>query len=171
MLADGKELLHRGADGLVFGCLKSDGTIDEERTRRLTELAGDRDSVFHRAIDVTPDWKQALDTLIRIGVKRVLTSGQAPSVYFALDTIAEMIRFAGDAIEILPGAGINLQNVSRVVEATGTRQIHFSHQRSVPDTSTQYNPDIHFGGALYPPEDYYGITDGAYFAAMRNKLD
>ena len=111
MLRDGRELLNHGADGIVFGCLKPDGTVDEERCRRVISLAEGKPVVFHRALDVTPDWRQALDTLISLGVTRVLTSGQAPDVFFALDTIAEMIRFAGDAIEILPGAGITLRNV------------------------------------------------------------
>ena len=170
MLADGRELLAHGADGIVFGCLNPDGTVDEDRTRELVALAGDKDCVFHRALDVTPDWKQALDTLIKLGVKRVLTSGQAPDVFFALDTIAEMIRFAGDAIQILPGAGITVQNVERVVAHTGTRQVHLARHRAIPDTSTQHNTDIYFGGALYPPETFYEVSDRAYFAAVRSKL-
>lgn len=170
MLADGKQLLAHGADGIVFGCLTENGEVDEVRTRELVELAGDTDCVFHRALDVTPDWKRALDTLIRLGVKRVLTSGQAPDVFFALDTIAEMIRFAGDAIQILPGAGITLRNVERVVEKTGTKQVHLARHRNVTDPSTQHNNDIYFGGALYPPETYYEVSDRDYFAAVRSKL-
>lgn len=171
MLVDGRELLRHGADGIVFGCLNADGTVDEKRTAQLVELAGDKVSVFHRALDVTPDWKRALDTLIRLGVKRVLTSGQAPDVFFALDTIAEMIRFAGDAIEILPGAGITVRNVQRVAEATGCTQVHLARHIREADTSTQHNTDIYFGGALYPPETYYEISDRAYFAAVRETLD
>ena len=36
---DAKLLLHHGADGLVFGFLHPDGTIDLERTRVLADLA------------------------------------------------------------------------------------------------------------------------------------
>ena len=124
--ADAKALLQAGADGLVFGFLHGDGTIDEERTKEFVEICEGRPCVFHRAIDVTPDWKRALDSLIRLGVTRVLTSGQESDVFFALDTIAEMIQFAGDAIEILPGAGITLRNVERVVAATGCKQVHLA---------------------------------------------
>ena len=38
-IEDAKLLLHHGADGLVFGFLHPDGTIDLERTRVLAELA------------------------------------------------------------------------------------------------------------------------------------
>lgn len=171
MLKDGEELLRHGADGLVFGCLTPGGKIDEQRTKALVELCGEKDAVFHRAFDVTPDWKQALDTLIRLGVKRVLTSGQEKNAFFGLETLAEMIAYAGDAIEILPGAGINLNNVNRVVRETGCTQVHFSRHRTVSDTSTCCNGEITFGGALYPPESSYQVTDGDYYAAVRARLD
>ena len=170
MRADAKELLRQGSDGLVFGFLHADGTVDEDRTRAFVELAGDKPAVFHRALDVTPDWKCALETLIKLGVTRVLTSGQAPDVFFALETIAEMIRFAGNAIEILPGAGITLENVERVVSITGCSQVHVARHRAVMDPSTNNNRSIYFGGALYPPEDRFDMTDGPYIAAVRSKL-
>ena len=168
--ADAKALIRGGADGLVFGFLHPDGTVDEERTREMVELAEGLPCVFHRAIDVVPDWKRALDSLIRLGVTRVLTSGQQSDVYFALDTIAEMIRFAGDAIEILPGAGITLENVERVVRATGCTQVHLARHRTLPDTSVLNNRSIYYGGALYPPEDRYDVTDGDYVSSVRGKL-
>ena len=168
--ADAKALLSHGSDGLVFGFLNPDGTIDECRTRELVEICGTKPSVFHRAIDVVPDWKRGLETLIHLGVTRVLTSGQQSDVFFALDTIAEMIRFAGDAIEILPGAGITRENVKRVVETTGCKQIHLARHRQVSDTSVQNNRSIYYGGALYPPEDRFDITDGAYIVDVRALL-
>lgn len=170
MLKDAKALLKSGADGLVFGCLNADGTVDETRTRALVEAAEGKPAVFHRALDVTPDWKRALDTLIHLGVTRVLTSGQASDVFFALDTIRQMIAFAGDAIEILPGAGITLENVERVVKETGAKQVHLARHRSHVDPSCANNRSIYFGGALYPPEDRYDVTDGDYVAAVRRTL-
>ena len=168
--ADAKELLDHGADGLVFGFLHGDGTIDEERTRAFVELAEGKPCVFHRAIDVVPDWKRGLDTLIRLGVTRVLTSGQESDVFFALDTIKEMIAFAGNAIEILPGAGITLRNVDRVVRETGCSQIHLACHKAYPETSVANNRSIYYGGALYPPEDRFEITDGDYVAAVKARL-
>lgn len=168
--ADAKALLRAGADGLVFGFLHGDGTIDEERTRCFVELAEGKPCVFHRAIDVVPDWKRGLETLIRLGVTRVLTSGQESDVFFALDTIREMIRFAGDAIEILPGAGITLRNVERVVAETGCSQVHLACHRAFPETSVANNRSIYYGGALYPPEDRYEVTDGDYVSAVKGKL-
>lgn len=167
---DAALLLANGADGLVFGFLKPDGTVDEERTREMVALCGEKMSVFHRAIDVTLDWRRALETLMRLGVKRVLTSGQAANALFALETIREMRLFAGDAIEILPGAGIRLENAEKVLAATGCDQLHLSCRKVLLDASTAGGHGIHFGGALYPPEDTYEVTDAAYVAALRERL-
>ena len=168
--ADARILLDHGADGLVFGFLHEDGTVDQERTRALIEIADGKPCVFHRAFDVVPDWKRALDTLISLGITRVLTSGQQPNVFFALDTIAEMIRFAGSAIEILPGAGITLDNVDKVVSDTGCTQVHLARHRVQLDLSVSRNPEIYYGGALYPPEDRFLITDADYVSSVRKKL-
>ena len=168
--ADARVLLENGADGLVFGFLHEDGTVDVERTRELVKIAEGRPCVFHRALDVVPDWKRALDQLISLGVTRVLTSGQQSNVFFALETIREMITFAGDAIEILPGAGITLENVDRVVAETGCKQVHLARHRIVIDTSVSNNREIYYGGALYPPEDRIEITDRTYVAAVKSRL-
>lgn len=168
--ADAKALMRAGVDALVFGFLNADGTVDTDRTREMVELADGLPCVFHRAFDVVPDWKRALDQLISCGIRRVLTSGQESDVFFALDTIAEMIRFAGSAIEILPGAGVTLRNVDHVVRATGCRQVHLAAHKTLPETSVANNRRIYYGGALYPPEDRFEITDADYVAAVRGKL-
>ena len=168
---DARILLEGGADGIVFGFLREDGTVDADRTREMVAIADGRPTVFHRALDVTPDWKRALDTLISLGVTRVLTSGQESDVFFALDTIAEMIRYAGGAIEILPGAGITKRNVKKVVEATGCSQIHLACHKQLPEPSVKNNRSIYYGGALYPPEDRFDMIDSAYVADVRGKVD
>ncbi len=167
---DARVLLDSGADGIVFGFLHEDGTVDEERTREMVAIAGGMPTVFHRALDVTPDWKRALDSLIRLKVTRVLTSGQESDVFFALDTIAEMIRFADGAIQILPGAGITRRNAVKVVEATGCTQVHLACHRQLPDPSVSNNRSIYYGGALYPPEDRFDVIDSAYVADVRSRL-
>ena len=169
-LADAEALLANGADGLVFGFLNADGTLDAARTRELVRLAGNRTKVFHRAIDVAEDWRRMLGQLIELGVDRVLTSGQAPDVYYGIDVIREMTDFAQGAIQIMPGAGVNLKNVDKIVEATGCDQIHVARFRQRMDASTACNPDIFFGGALYPPEDRYDVIDGDYIAQVRAHL-
>ncbi|MBR1822441.1 MAG: copper homeostasis protein CutC [Clostridia bacterium] len=169
-LADAGALLENGADGLVFGFLNADGTLDAKRTRELARLAGDRTKVFHRAIDVVEDWKTTLSQLIDIGVDRVLTSGQAPDAYYGAEVIRQMVDFAQGAIQILPGGGVSLRNLEKIVGATGCEQIHVAKFRQYTDPSTGGNPEIFYGGALYPPEDRYDVIDGDYVAQVRARL-
>lgn len=169
-LADAEALLEHGSDGLVFGFLTPDGALDAKRTKELARIAGNRTKVFHRAIDVCSDWKALLGQLIEIGIDRVLTSGLAPDVYYGVDVIREMMDFAQGAIQIMPGAGVNLKNVDKIVEATGCDQIHVARFRQRMDAYTACNPDIFFGGALYPPEDRYDVIDGDYIAQVRTHL-
>ena len=158
---DAGQLLKNGSDGLVFGFLREDGTIDDRRTAILADIAlsAGKEAVFHRAIDVVPDWKEALDVLIDLHITRVLTSGQEPDVFYGTETVKEMIEYAAGRIEILPGAGITQKNVRRIIDATGTNQIHIAAHRQLADTSVSNNRSIFYGGCLYPREDLFNMTD------------
>ena len=149
----------QGAEGMVFGILNADGGIDEERCRRLRKLSGDRQAVFHRAFDVTPDPFRSLDQLVALGFTRVLTSGQEDTVPEGAHLIKRLIEYAGDRIEILPGGGIKPLSLRQVVESTGCKQVHLTAFKTQPDTSVRGRPFVTFGGALYPPEDQYQVAD------------
>lgn len=171
-LEDARALLEAGADGLVFGFLREDGRVDGERTRRLVELAraAGKDAVFHRAIDVVPDWKVALDLLMELGVTRVLTSGQEPDVSLGTETVREMIRYAAGRVQILPGAGITLRNAARIVAETGADQIHVAAHRTVFDRSVENNRAIFYGGCLYPSEDRFTLIDREVIGGIARTL-
>ena len=159
MLHDARLAVEHGADGLVFGILNEDGSIDEDRCRQIVELIGDREAVFHRAFDVTSEPLEALDQLVELGFKRILTSGQEPSVPQGAELIKELIGYAGDRIEILPGGGIRPHNIQAIVEQTGAKQVHLSAFEQRLDPSVHNRPHITFDGALRPPEDRYDIVD------------
>ncbi|HWR23700.1 MAG TPA: copper homeostasis protein CutC [Feifaniaceae bacterium] len=159
MLRDAHALLAAGADGVAFGILNGDGTVDAGRCERLLRATGPKQAVFHRAVDVTPDWRAAIDTLCALGFRRVLTSGQAPTAIEGAATIREMIAYANGRIEILPGAGIRPDNVPELVKTTGCTQVHASLRGTRIDASCSVRPDIRFGGALPPSEDTFAVTD------------
>jgi len=151
--------VEQGADGIVFGILNADGSIAEERCRRIRKLIGDRQAVFHRAFDVTPEPFRSLDQLVGLGFTRVLTSGQEDTAPEGASLIRRLIEYAGDRIQVLPGGGIKLNSLRQVVELTGCKQVHLTAFKTRPDTSVQGRPFVTFGGALYPPEDQYQVTD------------
>jgi copper homeostasis protein len=171
MERDAEAAVENGADGIVFGILQSDGGIDIPRCRRIRQLIGKRQAVFHRAFDVAPDPFEALEQLVDLGITRVLTSGQKDSVPEGVELIKKLTERAGDRIEVLPGGGIQAWNMKEVVERIGCRQVHLTAWSTVFDTSTRTRPGVTFGGALYPPEDRYQVTDAKLvrqLAAMLN---
>ena len=167
-LEDARVLLENGSDGLVFGFLHADGRINVERTRILAEIAlnAGKEAVFHRAIDVVPDWKEAIDILADLHITRILTSGQEPDVTWGTDTVREMIAYASGRIQILPGAGITLRNIRRILDATGATQLHLAAHRPMGDPSVCNNRSIFYGGCLYPQEDRFQITDASVIHNM-----
>lgn len=169
---DANELLAHGSDGLVFGFLNQDGTIDIERTRIIAEIAqsAGKETVFHRAIDVVPNWRETLDVLIDLGVTRVLTSGQEPDVSLGTKTVREMLEYADGRIQILPGAGITARNMDRIISETGCSQIHLAAHKVQYDLSVSNNNSIYYGGCLYPPEDRFKVIDSEYISGMVERL-
>ena len=170
MQRDAEATLAKGADGIVFGILNSDGTVDFDRNRRLCELAGGRESVFHRAIDVTPDPFSALDQLIELGFTRVLTSGQQPSVPEGLVLIQRLTERAAGRITVMPGGGIRPNAVQEVIARTGCKQIHVAAWKPQHDSSAELRPQVTFGGALYPPENRYEIADRDVIARIAETI-
>lgn len=170
MERDADLLLEHGADGIVFGILSDDGTVDIKRTRTLRKLIGSRQAVFHRAFDVTPDPFRALEELIDLGITRVLTSGQKNSAPEGAALIERLIDRADGRIEVLPGAGISLDNVRELVAATGCNQIHLTAFTERRDTSTQANPEIKFGSENGPSESMFTLTDRALVRQIKEEL-
>ena len=115
-----------GASGVVLGLLRADGTVDVERTRELIDRARPMQVTFHRAFDMARDALEALDALTALGVDRVLTSGREASVIEGLDRIAALVRAAGERIVVMPGGGVREDNIRRVIDATGAREVHFT---------------------------------------------
>ena len=159
-----------GADGIVFGILTEDGLVDAEHCRELLELARDRETVFHRAFDVTPDPFEALEQLIELGFTRMLTSGQEKTVVEGAELIKKLIAHARGRIEILPGGGIRSHNVRRIIEQTGATQIHLSAFEQRTDRSVHNRPYITFGSSLHPPEDRYEIIDRRVIQSVSDLL-
>jgi copper homeostasis protein len=170
MLRDAEAAVELGADGIVFGILRANGTVDVERCRSVCLKASKIQRVFHRAFDVTPDPFAALEQLIELRITRVLTSGQQPTVPEGCDLIREVIDRASGRIEVLPGGGINERNVAYVLERTSAAQVHLTAFKRAQDASVNARPEVTFGGALYPPENSYQVTDDKLVARIKHAL-
>lgn len=141
MMDDAKVLLENGADGIAFGFLKEDGSVDVTKTKTMCDLIHSygREAVFHRAFDVTPDPFVAMETLIQCGVDRVLTSGQKAKAMDGIDLIGELQKKYGEQVEILAGSGMNAGNAMEMIHTTGIHQVHSSCKGYDSDPTTEKN--------------------------------
>jgi copper homeostasis protein len=158
-----------GVEGVVFGILRNDGTLDTDRCAQLTELARPMQVTFHRAFDMASDPFRALQDIISLGIERVLTSGQAASAIAGADHIAEFIIKAGNRIVIMPGGGITEDNVADVLNMTGAGEVHAS-LRSPVLSEMQYRNKMTSMGKPSLDEYSWMETDAERVKRLLNAL-
>jgi len=155
-----------GADGVVFGLLTPEGDVDIAPTRELLALARPLSVTFHRAFDVARDPYAALDSLIALGVDRVLTTGQEPSVLEGMELVADLVRYAQGRIIVMPGSGAE-RRMGQLVRATGANEFHVVATRSVESSMRFRNERVFMGGTLRPPEYTRQLTDPEALRRLR----
>jgi copper homeostasis protein len=129
-------------DGVVFGILNPDGTIDKKRCKELINQVRPLKATCHRAFDMTRDPFDALEDCIEVGFDRILTSGQQAQAVLGTPLLRELIQKAKGRIVIMPGSGINEETVGAVVKETGANEIHFSAAVMRESEMTFRNPMI-----------------------------
>ncbi len=154
------------ADGVVFGLLRPDATVDLERTRRLVAAAKGMSVTFHRAFDWAAQPEAALEAIIAAGCHRVLTSGQAPDALTGAATLAKLVQQAGRRCTILAGGGINLGNIAEVIRRSSVSEVHASLRGVQPTAMHMRPPSVSLGAAPDWPADAIPVADQAKVAAV-----
>ncbi|ORY38389.1 hypothetical protein BCR33DRAFT_720753 [Rhizoclosmatium globosum] len=147
--------------GVVFGILTPDGRVDIARMRVLLELSKGMLVTFHRAFDVARDPIEALDDILSLGgIQRILTSGQDKGVLDGLETLERIVTHAGDKISIMPGGGVSLRNLDRILRVLRVRDIHMSCMKTQESPMVYKNPYVNMGS--FGRSEYSRVTvDGA----------
>ena len=138
MFMDAEILLENGADGIAFGFLNPDATINTTQTKKMVELIHryHKEAVFHRAFDCVSDPYVAIQQLIDCGVDRILTSGLQPTSLQGCELLNHLQFKFGEQVEILAGSGINVDNIETLRERTGIHQFHGSCKTWRKDPTT-----------------------------------
>lgn len=131
MLDDIRFCRDMGADGVVIGALDANGRINIPQMQAMLDAAAGMDVTCHRAFDYTADPFKALETLIGLGVRRVLSSGQAETAWEGRFLLQKLVEQAAGRIAIMPGAGLSAQNIREVAQITGAREFHLSGRKKV----------------------------------------
>ena len=160
MVSDIEYARRCGADGVTVGALTAAGTIDMEAMRRFMSAAGDIDVTFHRAFDVCADQGEALEQLVALGCKRVLTSGDGSTATDGADALARLVAQAGGRIQVMPGGGVRPANIGWLRAATGACEFHSSARGEAPSCGD--------AGSMFAGRP--AGVDAAIVAAMRRAL-
>jgi copper homeostasis protein len=141
-----------GIDGVVIGFLTSEGEIDIEKTNEITKLARPMSVTFHRAFDMCKDPYVALEELIEIGVDRILTSGQKNMAPEGIDLIADLVKKAGDRVIIMPGAGLEVENIAEFHAKVGAKEYHSTLWDRIESIMEFRRPSVFMGCSPEIPE-------------------
>jgi copper homeostasis protein len=171
MLRDVDAAKRLGADGVVLGVLTPEGDVDVARTRALVDGARPLSVTFHRAFDMTRDPLAALETLVALGIDRLLTSGQEESAMAGLDLLRELVLRAKDRIVVMPGGNIHEKNAAKIAKATGARELHVTGFVDVEGGMKFRNPRVYMGGLLRPPEYSRAVTSSERIGALVRLLN
>lgn len=115
-----------GANGVVIGALLADGSVDIGTVSRLVHEAEGLDITFHRAFDESADLAKALEDIIGLGIKRILTSGGCPTAYLGRFVLRDLVLQAAGRITIMPGCGVLPSNLDEIAAVTGATEFHGS---------------------------------------------
>ncbi len=150
-----------GVDGVVIGCLKADGTIDMERNRELIAAAEGMSVTFHRAFDMCKNPFESLEQIIALGCDRLLTSGQQPTAIEGISLLSQLVEKAGDRIIIMPGSGVNEDNIAILADKTKAKEFHFSARERIDSKMEYRNPVLKMGGAVVEIDEFVNNVTAA----------
>ena len=128
MKSDIVKFKEMGCKGIVSGILKNDSSIDIERTKELVELSKPLEFTFHRAFDTLKDPVEEIESLIKMGVDRVLTSGQKEKAIDGLVLLEQLNNISNNRIVIMPGGGISKNNLKNF---TLFKEVHGSFKNEI----------------------------------------
>ena len=159
-----------GIDGVVLGILRSDGSVDIERTSKLVEDAKPMSVTFHRAFDMCNDPFKGLEDVIISGADRILTSGQENKAEDGIGLIKLLIERAKNRILIMPGSGINESNIVKIASETGAEEFHFTGRKVIESGMNFRNENITMSGSSDLSEYKRKVADPDMIRSIISKL-
>ena len=160
-----------GADGIATGGVRDDGSIDRVLIESVVELARGLPVTFHRAFDVTRDLAESLEVLAEVGVRRVLSSGGAPTAAEGASALADLVRQAGPRLVVMAGGGVREENVRSLVSRSGVREVHVRLTRLARGGPEPVRPAIRFRRPLPEEEGAWEETDAERIRSFVNALN
>ncbi|MBV5323451.1 copper homeostasis protein CutC, partial [bacterium] len=165
------EIMHRdiyaakklGAPGVVFGVLTADGNINSPVMKSLVKEASGMDVTCHRAFDQVEDAFVAVDSLIELGVKRILTSGQAENPHDGVDMLQKVVAHAQRRVLIM-AAGVTPATGREIIIKAGVDEVHSAAATTRKSNMSYVKSDAQMGHG----EDFrMNVVDGEIVRAIK----
>ncbi|MCB8875332.1 copper homeostasis protein CutC [Acidisoma silvae] len=115
--------------GFVCGALTAASVVDARAMARLKAACGGTPMTFHKAFDVTRDLPAALETLLGLGIRSVLTSGGKPTAEAGAEVLSALVKQAAGRVAIIAGGSVRGGNVRALLERTGVPEVHLRAMR------------------------------------------
>ena len=113
------------ANGIVFGSLNSDKTIDFDSLKEVIRIKDNLKLTFHRAIDSTINIEKEFSKLCKYDIDTILTSAGKDKVVDNIPLINKFFTAAKkEDVKILAGSGIYQDNILGFIDETLIEEIH-----------------------------------------------
>jgi copper homeostasis protein len=99
-------------------------------------------ATFHRAFDRVANPAEALETLIELGFERILTSGLRARGVEGIEMLSQLVNQANERIIIMPGSGVNSENIISIAKGSGVKELHSSAGIYAKSKMEFQNPDM-----------------------------
>lgn len=165
---DAQALIDEKVDGLVFGFLNEDSSLNLDLNKEFIDLCHQHeiDAIIHRSFDQTPDPYQAIESLIKLGAHRILTSGQKDTAMEGIDLLTDLQEKYGHQIELVVGSGVNIDNVKEIIDRAKVTQVHASFKGWKMDPSTS-SKDVSYA---YSDQGDYEVSSLEKITALVKSL-
>ena len=140
-----KSCVNLGADGIVIGAMKPDGTLNVEQMKELIEEAKGMSVTLHRAFDMCKNPFMALEEARKLGINTILTSGQKNTCIDGVELLKELVEKAQGETEILVGGGVDASVLPMLAEKTKAKAYHMSGKISMESEMRYRKQDVSMG--------------------------
>lgn len=134
-----------GADGIVIGTMKPDGTLNVEQMKELIEEAKGMSVTLHRAFDMCKNPFMALEEARKLGINTILTSGQKNTCIDGVELLKELVEKAQGETENLVGGGVDASVLPVLAEKTKAKAYHMSGKISMESEMRYRKQDVSMG--------------------------
>ena len=159
-----------GADGVVIGALKPDGSLNLKQMKELVEEAAGMSITLHRAFDMCAEPFKTLEAVKDLGIHTILTSGQKNNCLDGKELLGQLVEIADGKVDILIGGGVDVSVIPSLYESTKATSYHMSGKIAL-DSEMQYRKEDVSMGVASMSEYQIWRTSAERVAQVKHVLD